>query len=193
LTSNCGLVVCATLESSDQGTAARTLRTTRNWRQTPCDRSGSDGFAQRSEPVALVTALRFVGYGHLDENGPAQTANFPDDFHGIVRPNGAYEIAQGRAQRHPGYTGDLGAPPPQFAKALKGRNITHGFTRRRFRPFRAWVVSGTPIPGRRFALPWAISFCPFGAAGSMVDRAITNAKRPTRSVVRSAVHGLPII
>ena len=22
-------------------------------------------------------------------------------------------------------------------------------------------------PGRRFALPWAISFCPFGAAGSM--------------------------
>jgi len=24
-------------------------------------------------------------------------------------------------------------------------------------------------PGRRFALPWAISFCPFGAAGSMVD------------------------
>ena len=30
LTSNCGLVVCATLESSDQGTAARTLRTTKN-------------------------------------------------------------------------------------------------------------------------------------------------------------------
>ena len=24
-------------------------------------------------------------------------------------------------------------------------------------------------PGRRFALPWAVSFCPFGAAGSIVD------------------------
>ena len=89
LTSNCGLVVCATLESSDQGTAARTLRKTRNLRQTLRDRSGSDGFAKRSEPVALVTALRFVGYGHLDENRPDQTVNFPDDFHGIVRPNGA--------------------------------------------------------------------------------------------------------
>jgi hypothetical protein len=29
---------------------------------------------------------------------------------------------------------------------------------------------GQMYPGRRFALPWAISFCPFGAAGSMVDR-----------------------
>jgi hypothetical protein len=82
---------------------------------------------------------------------------------GSFAPTGHNEIAQGRAKRHPGYTGDLGAPPPQFAKALKGRNITHGFTRRRFRPFRAWVVSGTPIPGRRFALPWAITLRPVGA------------------------------
>jgi hypothetical protein len=67
-------------------------------------------------------------------------------------------------------------------------------------PFRAWVVSGTPIPGRRFALPWAISLRPVGAAGSIVDRAITKAEQPnsrtaeqpTRSVVRSAVHGLPV-
>ena len=88
---------------------------------------------------------------------------------GSFAPTGHNEIAQGRAQRHPGYTGDLGAPAPQFAQALKGRNITHGFTPRRFRPFRAWVVSCTPIPGRRFALPWAITFCLFGAAGSMVD------------------------
>jgi len=34
-------------------------------------------------------------------------------------------------------------------------------------------------PGRRFALPWAISFCPFGAAGSMVDRAITRNRGQT--------------
>ena len=31
--------------------------------------------------------------------------------------------------------------------------------------------SSTPVahayPGRRFALPWAISFCPFGADGSI--------------------------
>jgi len=113
-------------------------------------------------------------------------------YTGSFAPTGHNEIAQGRAQRHPGYTGDLRAPPPQFAQALKGRNITHGFTRRRFRPFRAWVVSCTPIPGRRFALPWAITLRPVGAAGLMVDRAITKAEQPTRSVVRSAVHGLPV-
>ena len=38
-------------------------------------------------------------------------------------PTGHNEIAQGRAKRHPGYTGELGAPTPQFAKALKGRNM----------------------------------------------------------------------
>ena len=38
-------------------------------------------------------------------------------------PKGQNEIAQGRAKRHPGCAGDLGPPPPQFAKALKGRNM----------------------------------------------------------------------
>ena len=102
-----------------------------------------------------------------------------------------------------------------------------------------WERSNAPValphPGRRFALPWAISFCPFGAAGSMVDRAITEteqpdyrvchppgfkgvlgvrpspaayarrqflcrppgynqtAKQPMRSVVRSAVHRVPVV
>jgi hypothetical protein len=31
---------------------------------------------------------------------------------GSFAPTGHNEIAQGRAKRHPGYTGDLGAPPP---------------------------------------------------------------------------------
>ena len=30
---------------------------------------------------------------------------------------------------------------------------------------RSNVPIGLPYPGRRFALPWAISFCPFGAVG----------------------------
>jgi len=33
------------------------------------DRSGSDGFSQRSQAVSLFTALRFFGYGHFDEVG----------------------------------------------------------------------------------------------------------------------------
>jgi hypothetical protein len=33
----------------------------------------------------------------------------------------------------------------------------------------AGIIALQMYPGRRFALPWAISFCPFGAAGSMVD------------------------
>jgi len=109
---------------------------------------------------------------------------------GSFASTGHNEIAQGRAQRHPGYTGDLGAPPPQFAKALKGRNITHGFTRRRFRPFRAWVVSGISIPGRRFALPWAISFCPFEAAGSMVDRNLPGPSTPAEGVTAFRAYAL---
>ena len=40
------------------------------------------------------------------------------------------------------------------------------------------VRFGQMYPGRRFALPWAISFCPFGAAGSMVDSLITKAEQP---------------
>jgi hypothetical protein len=39
-------------------------------------------------------------------------------------PTGHNEIAQGRAKRHPGsYAIALGRPTPQFAKALKGRNM----------------------------------------------------------------------
>jgi hypothetical protein len=37
-------------------------------------------------------------------------------------------------------------------------------------------------PGRRFALPWAISFCPFGAAGSMVDRHLPGPSTPAEGV-----------
>jgi hypothetical protein len=39
-------------------------------------------------------------------------------------------------------------------------------------------------PGRRFALPWAISFCPFGGGGSMVNRAIPKATQPDYRVCR---------
>jgi hypothetical protein len=45
-----------------------------------------------------------------------------------------------------------------------------GFTRRRFRPFRAWVVSGTPISGRRFALPWAITLRSVGAKDHLTGK-----------------------
>jgi hypothetical protein len=37
-------------------------------------------------------------------------------------------------------------------------------------------------PGRRFALPWAISFCPFGAAGSMVDWYLPGPSTPAEGV-----------
>ena len=44
---------------------------------------------------------------------------------------------------------------------------------RTVRPVRAIQCSHTlPYPGRRFAPPWAFSFCPFwGGGGSMVDQA----------------------
>ncbi|RLS68165.1 MAG: hypothetical protein DWH99_15610 [Planctomycetota bacterium] len=43
---------------------------------------------------------------------------------GSFAPKGQNEIAQGRAKRHPGsYAIALGTPTPQFAKALKGRNM----------------------------------------------------------------------
>ena len=43
---------------------------------------------------------------------------------GSFAPKGQNEIAQGRAKRHPGwYAIALGKPKPQFAKALKGRNM----------------------------------------------------------------------
>jgi hypothetical protein len=43
---------------------------------------------------------------------------------GSFAPTGLNEIAQGRAKRHPGsYAIALGTPTPQFAKALKGRNM----------------------------------------------------------------------
>ena len=59
-----------------------------------------------------------------------------------------------------------GQSPGFQSQALKGRNLS-ARQPRRYRN-----------PGRRFALPWAISFCPFGAAGSMVDRAITETEQP---------------
>jgi hypothetical protein len=37
-------------------------------------------------------------------------------------------------------------------------------------------------PRRRFALPWAISFCPFGAAGSMVDCHLPGPSTPAEDV-----------
>ena len=37
-------------------------------------------------------------------------------------------------------------------------------------------------PGRRFALPWAISFCPFGAAESMVDCCLPGPSTPAEGV-----------
>ena len=44
---------------------------------------------------------------------------------GSFAPTGLNEIAQGRAKRHPGsYAIALGKPTTQFAKALKGRNIS---------------------------------------------------------------------
>jgi hypothetical protein len=44
------------------------------------------------------------------------------------------------------------------------------------------VRFGQMYPGRRFALPWAISFCPFGAAGSMVDCYLPGPSTPAEGV-----------
>ena len=66
-------------------------------------------------------------------------------------PKGHNEIAQGKANARPG----------RYAVVLGKLHID--LRAAWFRPFRAWVVSGTPIPGRRFALPWAIPLRPVGA------------------------------
>jgi hypothetical protein len=55
---------------------------------------------------------------------------------------------------------------------------------------------GNTVPRRRFALPWAISLCPFGAVGfdgSSGNTRSETAKQATRSVVRSAVHRLTVV
>ena len=59
---------------------------------------------------------------------------------------------QGGASLCPGFDG------PESSQALKGRNLSER------QPIRL------PYPGRRFALPWAISFCPFGAETSQPYR-----------------------
>ena len=42
----------------------------------------------------------------------------------------------------------------------------------------AGIIALQMYPGRRFALPWAISFCPFGADGSIDSQELSdNAKR----------------
>ena len=46
----------------------------------------------------------------------------------------------------------------------------------------AGVIALQMYPGRRFALPWAISFCPFGAAGSMVDCYLPGPSTPAEGV-----------
>jgi hypothetical protein len=62
----------------------------------------------------------------------------------VFCPNGAQGDSPGQ---RPGFDG------PESFQALKGRNLSER------QPIRL------PYPGRRFALPWAISFCPFGAVG----------------------------
>ena len=51
------------------------------------------------------------------------------------------------------------------------------------------VRFGQMYPGRRFALPWAISFCPFGAAGSMVDCCLPGPSTPAEGVPALRAYG----
>ncbi len=48
--------------------------------------------------------------------------------------------------------------------------------------YTAGIIAMQMYPGRRFALPWAISFCSFGAAGSMVDRYLPGPSTPAEGV-----------
>ena len=70
----------------------------------------------------------------------------------VFCPNGAQGDSPGQ---RPGFDG------PESYQALKGRNLSER------QPIRL------PYPGRRFALPWAISFCPFGAGKSQPYRVRT--------------------
>ena len=82
-------------------------------------------------------------------------------------PTGRKGIAQGKAKRRPGirYASIIASPERAEPAAHKSTHM--------FRPFRAWAnwgdgVPRSPVyPGWRCALPWAISFCPFGAWGSI--------------------------
>ena len=67
----------------------------------------------------------------------------------VFCPNRAQGDSPGQ---RPGFDG------PESYQALKGRNLSER------QPIRL------PYPGRRFALPWAISFCPFGAGTSQTYR-----------------------
>ena len=54
----------------------------------------------------------------------------------------------------------------------------------------AGIIALQMYPGRRFALPWAISFCPFGAAGSMVDRYIPGPSTLAEGVPALRAYGM---
>jgi hypothetical protein len=53
----------------------------------------------------------------------------------------------------------------------------------------AGIIALQMYPGRRFALPWAISFCPFGAAGSMVDCYLPGPSTPAEGVPALRAYG----
>ena len=71
----------------------------------------------------------------------------------LYAPTGRKGIAQGKAKRRPG----IGVP--ETTQALKGRNQAARKSICNLPRTTAYR------PGRAFALPWAISLCPFGAEG----------------------------
>ena len=76
-------------------------------------------------------------------------------------PTGRKGIAQGKAKRRPGIRCARNNPSPERAERSHGETnsrCTHNG--------RAPTSTSYPThPGWRFALPWAISLCPVGAAG----------------------------
>ena len=96
-----------------------------------------------------------------------------------------YRAINHRSGRPEGAKGDSpgqSEAPPWVRRRMDFRAVES-------RPFRAGLYFN--VRAHR-ALPWAFTLRPVGAAESMVDRAITKAEQPKRSVVRSAVHGLPV-
>jgi hypothetical protein len=80
-------------------------------------------------------------------------------------PTGRKLIAQGKAKRRPGIRYATNFSSPERAKRYHG-----GTNARCIHKGRATTATSYPTyPGWRCALPWAISFCPFGASGSMVQ------------------------
>jgi hypothetical protein len=53
----------------------------------------------------------------------------------------------------------------------------------------AGIIALQMYPGRRFALPWAISFCTFAAAGSMVDCYLPGPSTPAEGVPALRAYG----